>query len=75
MKRPWLIAMVVTIALTTVFKLVFRQHGHIESWWHVAPAFDFFYGLVGCVGIVLVSKWLGYTWLQRHEDYYGDDAL
>ncbi len=27
-------------------------------------------GLGGCVGIIVVSKWLGKVWLQRPEDYY-----
>lgn len=27
-------------------------------------------GLAGCVGIIIVSKWLGKVWLQRPEDYY-----
>lgn len=36
-------------------------------WWHGTPGVQAVYGVVGCVAIVLVSKWLG-RWLQRPED-------
>jgi hypothetical protein len=65
----------ITIAITVLLELIFRHQGHAAFWWQTTPAFDLVYGFVGCVGIVLVSKWLGHSWLQRHEDYYGDDAL
>jgi membrane protein implicated in regulation of membrane protease activity len=73
MKRLWLIAAGVTIVITVILEIVSRHHGHAAFWWHATPAFDLLYGLAGCVGIVLVSKWLGHAWLQRREDYYGDD--
>ncbi len=30
-------------------------------------------GFFGCVVIVYGSKWLGHLWLQKPEDYYGED--
>jgi hypothetical protein len=36
--------------------------------------FGAFYGFVSCVLIIVVSKLLGYAFLNRPEDYY-DDAL
>lgn len=36
-------------------------------WWHMAPGFQAVYGLIGCVLIVVVAKWLGRWWLQRPE--------
>lgn len=48
-------------------------HAHSETWWHAMPAFDLLYGVAGCVAIVLVSKFLGSTLLQRRENYYERD--
>lgn len=48
-------------------------HAHSETWWHAMPAFDLLYGVAGCVAIVLVSKFLGSTLLQRRENYYESD--
>ncbi len=41
-------------------------------WWHRTPGVQAVYGVIGCVAIVLVSKWLGRLGLQRPEDE--DDA-
>ncbi len=72
MKRPWLIAAGAMAAITVVLELIPGLRGHAALWWQRLPAFDLLYGFVGCVAIVLASKWLGHAWLQRHEDYYGD---
>lgn len=48
-------------------------HARSETWWHAMPAFDLLYGVAGCVAIVLVSKFLGSTLLQRRENYYERD--
>lgn len=34
------------------------------------PGFFAIVGFVGCVAIILLSKWLGEFWLQRRENYY-----
>ena len=34
------------------------------------PGFWSLFGLVSCVLIIVVSKWLGQYWLVRDEDYY-----
>ena len=31
-------------------------------------------GLGGCVAIILISKWVGTTFLERPEDYYPQDT-
>ena len=28
------------------------------------------FGFVGCVGIVVISKWVGHTFLMKHDDPY-----
>ena len=34
------------------------------------PGFWSLFGFISCVLIIVVSKWLGYHWLMRDEDYY-----
>lgn len=34
------------------------------------PGYAVLIGFLGCVGIIIVSKWLGKVWLQRPADYY-----
>lgn len=38
------------------------------------PGYPAAVGLVGCIGIIVISKWLGRVFLQRPEHYYPDDA-
>ena len=28
------------------------------------------FGLFGCIGIVVISKWVGHTFLMKHDDPY-----
>jgi hypothetical protein len=38
------------------------------------PGYGASLGLGGCIGIIVISKWIGKTFLDRPEDYYVDDA-
>lgn len=75
MKRPWLIGIGATVLITGVLEIVYRHYAHPHFWWQATPIFDLVYGVAGCAVIVVVSKWLGHTWLQRDEAYYGDEEL
>ena len=33
------------------------------------------FGLVNCLGIVLVSKWIGHAFLMRHDDPYSGEHV
>ena len=73
MKRLWLIVLALFASSIILPDLLDRHHAHAEFWWQVTPAFDLFYGFAGCVGLILMSKWLGHAWLQRDENFYEDD--
>ncbi|GIX46775.1 MAG: hypothetical protein KatS3mg131_0986 [Candidatus Tectimicrobiota bacterium] len=49
-------------------------HAHHPFWWQALPAFALVYGLAGSVVLIYTAAGLGHGWLQRREDYYGDDA-
>jgi hypothetical protein len=34
------------------------------------PGFWSVFGLISCVLIIIVSKWIGQLWLMQDEDYY-----
>ena len=40
-----------------------------------APLFWAAFGLVGCVGIVVVSKWVGHAFLMKHDDPYTGEHI
>ena len=67
-KRWFYIGLAVVALAEIVVLLVFPEEHHFsfESW----PAFGSIYGLVSCVAIIVVSKFLGKVWLMRREDYY-----
>ena len=67
-KRWFYVGLVAVAVAEIVVLLVFPEENHFsfESW----PAFGSIYGLVSCIAIILVSKFLGKIWLMRREDYY-----
>lgn len=71
-RRPAGILTAAVVLLTLVLEVAFRHLAHPEFLWHSLPGFDFLYGLAGCLGIVLVSKWMGHALIQRPESYYDD---
>jgi hypothetical protein len=50
--------------------VVDKQHTHtaVERW----PAFWSIFGFIGCVLIVIGSKWFGHTGIMTREDYYDE---
>jgi hypothetical protein len=50
--------------------LVHKEHAHtaIER----IPGFWSIFGFIGCVAIILVSKWFGHAGIMKREDYYDE---
>ena len=72
-KRWFYVGLVAVAVAEIVVQFFFHEEHHpeehhipFESW----PAFGSIYGLVSCIAIILVSKFLGKIWLMRREDYY-----
>ena len=70
MKRISLITLGALIVFVLLDVLVFAREG--DYFWYNIPGYFAVFGFVGCIVIVLASKWIGHAWLQRDEDYYDD---
>ena len=69
MSRKLRAILIVAIGITCILGFIF-PYEHPHFWWQKIPVFDAVFGFLGCVIIVVVSKWLGHRWLMKREDYY-----
>lgn len=58
----------VAIGVLVVLDIFIEKHEYFV--WDKIPGFNAVFGLISCVLIVVVSKFLGKVWLQKKEDYY-----
>ena len=66
--RRRLLTAVLAIVVAADF-LVSKDHGHF--FWDAIPGWAALFGLVSCVAIIFVSKFLGHRGrIMRREDYY-----
>lgn len=59
----------IALVLVVAADFVIHRH-HVEHFWDRIPGFGAVYGLVSCVVIIIVSKYIGHAWLMKKEDYY-----
>jgi hypothetical protein len=64
--RRWLYSGILIVCL---LGFVFPNR-HPHFWWQKIPVYDAVFGFVGCIAIILFSKWLGHAWLMKDKDYY-----
>jgi len=60
-------AFLLSLAADTVIS---EGNGHANVWWSHIYGFFPLFGLVGCLAIIYIAKFLGAHWLQRKENYY-----
>ena len=60
----------ILVILDAIPALVDKEHAHstVEKW----PGFWAVFGFIGCVVIILVSKWFGHRGIMKREDYYDE---
>ena len=68
MKRILVIVLIAVILSVLIDLPLHRSQGDFV--WSNILGFFALFGLIGCVALILISKWLGHHWLQRKEDYY-----
>jgi len=64
--------MLVVMALLVIANFMFPA-GYDRFFWESWPGAGAVYGLFSCVVIVVVSKFLGYKFLYRPENYYDNE--
>ena len=64
------IALAVLVALDAIPWVVDKEHAHTTAE-HI-PGFWAAFGFVGCVLIIILSKWFGHAGIMRREDYYDE---
>ena len=67
LKRGFTIGLVVIVLAEIVLTLVFKGHPHFGFEF---PGWGALYGLISCVAIIVVSKFIGNHFLMRGEDHY-----
>jgi hypothetical protein len=68
MKRI-LVIVLIAVILSVLIDLPLHG-GYGDFAWSDILGFFALFGLIGCVALIMISKWLGRYWLQRKEDYY-----
>lgn len=70
-RRLWLVFLVgLVLSILADLALSLVEEGRHGFWWNSLWGFFALFGFIGCVLLVLVSKWLGHYWLQRKDDHY-----
>lgn len=68
--RPIMIAIVIGLVLSAVLdRLRFPEPEKLFPG-SILPLFWVGFGLVSCIAIVVISKWIGHTFLMKHNDPY-----
>ena len=73
--RRLAVAIVAGLALAALAEMLLvdhREHLFAGSTWLL---FWTGFGFVGCVGIVVISKWAGHAFLMRHDDPYTGERV
>ncbi len=56
------------IILDAALILLHMTHPHF--FWDWIPGFSSLYGFISTYLIIVISKWIGHTFLMKSEDYY-----
>ncbi len=68
--RSLVIAIVVGVVLSAALEVLLVHHREYLFAGSTLLLFWAGFGFVGCVGIVVISKWVGHTFLMKHDDPY-----
>ncbi len=60
----------ILVLLDAIPAVVNKEHAHTAA--EHFPGFWAVFGFVGCVILILVSKWFGHLGIMQREDYYED---
>jgi hypothetical protein len=61
------------LVLLALLDILFVSNGEAHTAIEHIPAFWSIFGFVGCVLIIILSKWYGHLGIMTREDYYEDE--
>jgi hypothetical protein len=64
------VILAVLILLDAIPAIVDKEHAHTQA--EHLPAFWAIFGFIGCVVLIIVSKWFGHAGIMQREDYYDE---
>lgn len=68
--RISLAALALLVLLDAIPAIVDKEHAHTTA--EHFPAFWAVFGFVGCVILIIASKWFGHLGIMQREDYYDE---
>ena len=68
--RLCFVVLAIVVLLDALPAIVDKEHAH-TSVEHL-PGFWAVFGFIGCVLIIIVSKWFGHAGIMTREDYYDE---
>lgn len=69
------IATAIGVALSALLEVLFVDDGKRLFVGSDFPLFWVGFGLAGCIGIIVVSKWLGRAFLMKRDDPYTGERV
>ncbi len=66
----WLCFGLLALLILVDALFVDKEHAHTQA--EHFPAFWSVFGFVGCILIILLSKWYGHAGIMTREDYYDE---
>lgn len=63
----------IALGILTLISLILEftlLAGYDSHWWNHIPGFYIIWGFISCILIIYISKWIGYAFLFRDEQYY-----
>jgi hypothetical protein len=68
--RVCLVVLALLVILDFIPGVVDKEHAHTAAE-HI-PGFWSVFGFIGCVVLIVVSKWFGHAGIMKREDYYDE---
>ena len=68
--RRWFYVSLAAIVVIEIAAPYVLHDDHIYFGFENLPAWGSVYGLISCVVIIILSKWIGKLWLMKDEGYY-----
>ena len=60
---------IIVLGMIALADIAVPSH-HVYFWWDRIPGFNAIFGLIACIVIILVSKFIGHRGIMQREDFY-----